>query len=285
MEEMISNSYVALLDQDTVLITHPLDKNKRVKLYRIVALKSFKLLDFDISIRQGTVGGLVEGLHNLDPDSPVWVANRARVFDNAKIMYGSLVTDSCVVFGNAEIRASRLKNYARVHGRAQVIDSTLSDLVEVKDNATVLESTMENSTMAFNNANLQRCHLKVGSCARGNVIAIDTVLDETTQIGGDARLINCKLLHDAKVFDGRHEDQTFDDETELKYEAFDGNLNDLQPVSFTFEGHNYNGYAWLIPGKSRSIVYSDSNGKNVLKTRTGMNLTITSEDLFGKPTF
>jgi carbonic anhydrase/acetyltransferase-like protein (isoleucine patch superfamily) len=282
---MIHNGYVALLDQDTVNLKHPTIENKFIKLYRICALKTFKLSEFGITIEKNTVGGYVEGLHNLDPDIPSWVGHRSRVFDNAKISYGSLLTESCVVFGNAEIKASRLKNYARVLGDAKVVESTLEDLVEIKDNATVVNSHMKNSTMAFNNATVQGSSLEIGSCARGDSILIDSHLTDTTQVGGTAKLINCNLLHDAKVFEGKHENITFDEEQELVYETFSGNLNDLKPVTFEFEGRTYSGYAWLIPGKSRSLVYQDKFGKNILKTRNSMNLTVTAKQLFGTEFF
>ena len=149
---MIHNSYVALLDQDKITIKHPTNDSRQVTLYRICALKTFKLPAFDIVIEKNTVGGYVQGLHNLDPEAPSWVGHRSRVFDDAKILHGSLLTESCVVFGNAEIRASRLKHYARVLDDAQIIESTLENLVEVKGSATVLKSTMCNSTMVFNNA-------------------------------------------------------------------------------------------------------------------------------------
>lgn len=285
IDGMISNHYIALLDQDTILIKHPKDNDKTVKLYRIIALKTFRLTEFDKTIEKGTIGGFIEGLHNVDPDAPVWIANRARVFDDAKILHGSYISDSAVIFGNAQIKASRIKNYARAYGNVNIVESTISDLAEIKDNATLVNCNINNSAMVFNDANLTRCSLNIGSCARGNVIAIDTKLNNTTQIGGNARLINCELFNDAKVFDGRHDDKIFDDENELVYEVFDGNINDLQPVEFKFEGQTYNGYAWLIPGKSRSLVYSDMHGKEVLKTKLGMNLTVTAEELFNKPVF
>tara|TARA_Y100000389_G_C17456332_1_gene518443 strand:+ start:2349 stop:3206 length:858 start_codon:yes stop_codon:yes gene_type:complete len=285
MDQMIHNSYVALLDQDKITIKHPTNDSRQVTLYRICALKTFKLPAFDIVIEKNTVGGYVQGLHNLDPEAPSWVGHRSRVFDDAKILHGSLLTESCVVFGNAEIRASRLKHYARVLDDAQIIESTLENLVEVKGSATVLKSTMCNSTMVFNNASIQDSSLKIGSCVRGNAIVLNTTLTDTTQIGGDARVVDCKLSNDAKIFDGKHEGKTFNVSQDLIYETFDGNLNDLKPVSFQFSGTDYSGYAWHIPGKSRSLVYRDKAGKHVLKTRNSMNLSITSKQLYDTDTF
>jgi len=285
MEGMIHNGYLALLDQDTVQLKHPTIQNKLIKLYRTIALKSFKLTEFDITIEKGTVGGYVEGLHNFNELTPSWVHHRCRVFDNAKISHGSYLTDSCVVFGNAEIRASRLKDHARVSENAIVVESTLEKLSDVKGNATLLQCRTTNSTMVFDNANLQRTSLEMGSCARGDVIALDCKLYDTTQIGGTAKLVNCVLKNDAKVFDGEYNDTTFDEETELVYETFRGNLSDLQHVTFTFEGVSYNGYAYIIPGKSRSLVYKDKSAKYILKTRNQMNLTVTSKQLYDTDVF
>ena len=172
------------------------------------------------TIEKHTIGGYVESLDNLDPVNPVWVDHRARVFDSAKILNGSLVTESCVIFGNAEIDASRVKHYARVHGNAKVTKSTVKDLSEIKGDAKIFNCQVGNSAMVFENATVNDTILETGSCIRGNSIVINCILKDTAQIQGDSQVTNCKLGGRAVILEGNHENETFYEDYNLKTESY-----------------------------------------------------------------
>ncbi len=284
-DELIHNGYLALLDEDTIVINHPFDEKQQIKLYRIIAIRAFKILEHDIVIRNGTIGGFVESLDNIDSDTYNWLDHRARVFGKAKISHGTYMTESSAVFDNADVRGSRLKNYSRVYNDAVVIDSQLNDLVEVRDNSSLINCKMYNSSMTFKNANLNDCTMKMGSSVRGDAILVNCQLNDTCQVGGTAKLVSCELFNDARVFDGEHRDESFDDEQILHSEVFGGELTDLVSVRFEFNLVTYNGFIFASPGKKRSLVYADQNGGTLLKTKNGMHLTVTAMELYGTEYF
>lgn len=300
---MVQNDYVALLDADTINVKHPITKNT-IKLYRTIALRSFKLDRYDSviiselerltselttiksqileledkqenlnvvineltlkeefrrvkelqselevnakhlenlktqaedidlkitnnsnildtkTIEKHTIGGYVQSIDNLDPDNPVWVDHRARVFDTAKILNGSLVTESCVIFGNAEIDASRVKHYARVHGNSKVVKSTVKDLSEIKGDAQLFNCQVGNSAMVFENAIVRNTILETGSCIRGKSIVDNCILKDTSQIQGESEVTNCKLGGRAVILEGIHSNETFYEDYNLKTESY-----------------------------------------------------------------
>lgn len=300
---MVQNDYVALLDADTINVKHPITK-KTIKLYRTIALKSFKLdrydsviiseletlsdefelikneiaeleskqenlnvvineltlkeefrrvkelqseleinvkhledlriksedLDLKMSnnrnildtqtIEKHTIGGYVESIDNLDTNGPVWVGHRSRVFDSAKILNGSLITESCIVFGNAEINASRIKHYARVHGNSKIVKSTIKDLSEIKGDAQLFNCQVGNSAMIFENAIVNNTVLETGSCIRGNSIVENCILKDASQIQGDSKVINCKLGGRAVILNGTYENESFYEDYNLKTESY-----------------------------------------------------------------
>jgi carbonic anhydrase/acetyltransferase-like protein (isoleucine patch superfamily) len=167
-----------------------------------------------------TIGGYVESIDNLDPDNPVWVDHRARVFDNAKILNGSLVTESSVIFGNSEIDASRIKNYARIHGNSKITKSTVKGLSEIKGNVKLFNCQVSNSAMIFEHADVSNTILETGSCIRGNAVVDRSILKDTSQIQGNSQVVNCKLGGRAVILEGEHSNASFYEDYNLKTESY-----------------------------------------------------------------
>lgn len=170
-------------------------------------------------IEMHSIGGYVESLENLDPDNPVWVDHRCRVFDNAKILKGSLVTEGAVIFGNSIIESSRVRNYARIHGDAHIINSSIQDLTEIRGKSRVINTHVKNSAMIFENSRVEDCVLETGSCIRGNSYVKSSILKDTSQIQGDSEVINCKLSGRAVILNGNHQNESFYEDYNLKTES------------------------------------------------------------------
>ena len=93
------------------------------KLFRIRALANIPA----IGVKAGTLGGCVEGEHNLSQEGDCWVSANARVYGNAQVYRNSRV------YGNA-----RVYGYATVFGNAQVFENaSLSENSRVSDSARV----------------------------------------------------------------------------------------------------------------------------------------------------
>lgn len=225
---MVQNSYIGLLDKDTITIKHPITKQD-VKLFRVISLKSFRLEIYNHEnpeepilkpVKQFSIGGWVQSLDNLDTE-PVWVDHRVRVFDKAKIVSGSLVTENCLIFGNSVIESSRLENYCRIHGDAHVKNCKISDLTEVKGKTRIENSILKNSSMVFEDAIVENCELSVGSCIRGKAHVKFSKLTDTSQIQGDSQVSNCELSGRSVILTGVHENQNYFQDDNLKIDFFD----------------------------------------------------------------
>jgi carbonic anhydrase/acetyltransferase-like protein (isoleucine patch superfamily) len=113
---------------------------------RIVAAKDF-VLQNGKTVKAGSLGGWVEGEHNLSQDGKCWIDDDAMVlmnasvsddvyvfhnaviYNDAKIRDGAIVCDNAEVFqnanvyGNAQILGdSRVYGSAEIHGNAQITD-------------------------------------------------------------------------------------------------------------------------------------------------------------------
>jgi len=167
-----------------------------------------------------TIGGYVESIDNLDPTTPVWVGHRARVFDSAKILNGSLITESAVIYGNAQVDCSRVKHYARIHGNSKVVKSTIKDLSEIKGNAQLSNCQVSNSAMIFEDAVVSDSILETGSCIRGNAVVKQTILKDASQIQGKTEVLNCKLGGRAVLLEGQYQNQSFYEDYNIKTESY-----------------------------------------------------------------
>ena len=107
-------------------------------LYRIAALKDF-YAGFSLSttdscvarlgfaVRQGDIGGFVEGQHNLSQEGSCWIGPGAAVFEKA------VVTDNALVPGiRRSIPTVTVRNYARIYGYA-----TVKEFVQIRDQAQI----------------------------------------------------------------------------------------------------------------------------------------------------
>lgn len=218
MTDMIENSYVALLKHDNIKMRHPTILNKIVVLYRIIATKSFHLKSDVVGavvVNKYDIGGYVESIDNLDPDNPVWLENQSRVFDKAKLLNNTYLTDYSAVFGDAVLDNTRMENYSRAYGKVTVTNSVLSDLTEVRNNAKVFNSTLKNSSIVINNATVNDSTLSEGASVTGNSVVTKCKISDIAQVNGDAKISNCILNNAAAVKNGIHEHTTMSSELNL----------------------------------------------------------------------
>lgn len=170
------------------------------------------------TIEMHTIGGYAQSIDNFDPDTPVWIGNKSRIFDNAKLLNGSLVTESALIFGNAKVDCCRIKNYARIHGNCEVIKSTLQDLCEIKGHAKLTNTQVKNSAMIFQNAVVSDSILETGALIRGEAVVNNSILKDASQIQGDSEVYNCKLGGRFVIMEGKHINETYYEDYNLKTE-------------------------------------------------------------------
>ena len=102
-------------------------------LFRIKALKDFN------NVKNGDIGGYVEGEKNLSQLGDCWIYDNAVVRDNAKIYNNAVIRDYASVCDNARIWGdSKILNYGQVYGNAEVCgDAVVCNCTNVYHNARV----------------------------------------------------------------------------------------------------------------------------------------------------
>lgn len=113
-----------LTDKFITIYSH--EKNCKVKLYRIKAIRSFG------NVKVGDLGGFIESENNLAQYWTCWVYDNAMVYDNAR------------VYGNAKIcNNARVCNHAKVYDNAIIEDNALIAInAQVYENARVSGSAV-----------------------------------------------------------------------------------------------------------------------------------------------
>jgi len=173
-----------LLKSDYIDLVHPDNKQKTVRLYRIISLKDFYIPQFG-QIKYSEIGGYVQSEDNLSHDGNCWVTHNGKVFDNAIIMEDAVVKDDAAVYGHAEIKgSSKIKNLARVRGNSKIIDSVISDKTDVKGNAYLYAVIMKNASMIYENAKVENCILYDGTMIHGDSKVNECILKDVSEIRG-----------------------------------------------------------------------------------------------------
>lgn len=99
-------------------------KYKGYTLHRIKALKDI-VINTEITIKKGTLGGWIEKEYNLSQDGNCWVSGKAKVFGDAIVKGHAYVSDYVEVHGNAIIRDNaKVYGYADVYGHSWIGDNS-----------------------------------------------------------------------------------------------------------------------------------------------------------------
>lgn len=132
-----TNKKYKLLDTDTTKATYG-----DITLYRIEAKKSFG------NIKKGSKGGYIESEENLSVEGNAWVADKARVWDDAEVTENALVAGNAQVYHRARVSGdAKVYGNARVNGDSQVYDkakvygdSEIYGDAQIKDSAEVYDT-------------------------------------------------------------------------------------------------------------------------------------------------
>lgn len=136
------------------------------ELYRIRATEEILNDKGGIVAQKGDLGGFVQSEENLGQSGYDWIADNAKVYDNAYISGGSIVRDNAEVFGNAVvldksdisgdcavsgdcvIDSSQISEHARVFGRAYVDKSILGGMISVFGNSIITSTDLHEYKLA-----------------------------------------------------------------------------------------------------------------------------------------
>ena len=110
-------------------------------LYRIKALKDFG------NVKNGDIGGYVEGEKNLSQYGDCWIYDNAKVYDNAEVCDNAQVCGKAKVYGNAYVCGNaKVCCKARVEDNAVVWNNAqIYGYAKVCDNAQICGDTIISS--------------------------------------------------------------------------------------------------------------------------------------------
>lgn len=159
-------------------------------LYRIRALKDFKKYYDDWTrenrnlILKGTLGGYVEGYHNLSQNGDCWIRDNAKVFGNAEIYDDSSVRENSIVCDGVKI-----------YGKSDILDFS-----KVSGNAILKDCTMHGNSKVSGNCKLTKVTVSNWGNISGNAVVENSEVYELAEVFGDSKIVNSKINRRAKVF-------------------------------------------------------------------------------------
>lgn len=208
-----------LLKKDYVDVVHPLNERKKLRLYRIIALRDIYIQARDgvtIHVKPNQVGGFIENENCLDQLDESWIDHNAKVFDNSNVSGDSYVRLNAHIYNNSLIYArSCISHYAHIS------NSTISQSL-VEDAATVINSKVVDSKVK-QNALIKDSSLIESIVKGGSLVEADSALKKTkvsdvcTIISSN--LTNCKYSGRAIIKDQQKENETLEEPYNLNIEV------------------------------------------------------------------
>lgn len=177
-----------ILKNDHIDIKHPKTK-KPVRLYRILALKSFECKVGTVT--EGSIGGFIADESNLNQNDSSWLFHLSKIFDNA-LLVDSVMLDNAIACQNAIIQDSICRVQALVSGDATIIDSEISNGASVDGDTKISQSKVFDSVRVWGSAIVERSVLHDGVIVRDHAKVKNCVLRDTVSIKGISDIENCQ---------------------------------------------------------------------------------------------
>lgn len=117
------------------------DKTKKV-LLRIRATKNFA------TIKAGDLGGRIESEDNLSQKGMCWVSEDSVVCENARVYGDAAIIEGCLITGNS-----------RVYGKSIVSDSYVKDLANISGLTYISKSHITDSTRVGGHSSIRNAHI------------------------------------------------------------------------------------------------------------------------------
>lgn len=125
-------------------------RGKDYTFYRVRALKDIPRHN----VLKGDIGGWVEHELNLSQFGDCWIANDARVGDDAMVRADALVSHQASVFAK-----SYVQDDSRVLHRATVVNTRIDDSVRVEGESHVYDSNLREHLIVTEQARIENSHI------------------------------------------------------------------------------------------------------------------------------
>jgi len=180
------------------------------KLYRIRALKA--IFNVMCTIPKGSVGGYVEGYHNLSQKGSCWIFDNSKVYGNAEVSRSSAILYGTEIYGNARVKDSIVKNSSKVFGNAIVKNhSEINEGSKVCGNAVIVNSRIDKSTYVLCNASV---------ISKGGIILNDSSVGDNSTVtispGASTEFRQLIAINNSKI-EVLREDSNIPDKSDIIY--------------------------------------------------------------------
>lgn len=221
----MSDKKYQLIKRDYIDIKHPTAiGNKVVRLYRILALKTFQNPQFG-EIKEGEIGGYVQSEDNLSHDGTCWIAHTAKVFDTAIVKDDAIVQDNAGVFETAQVVTdSVIKGLARIRGSAIVDSCKIGDKSDVLGSPKIFNVTMHNSARIYGNATVSHTIMSDGAMIHGDAQVFKSVLKDISEIRGNAVVHQGQYTGRSIITEGERINETLHADVDLAITVGKGEL-------------------------------------------------------------
>lgn len=165
-----------------------------IKLFRIIALVDFEFKSPDgyvIHIKKGQLGGLIQAEKNLSQNDSSWIANSAKLFDNATIS-NSLIRDEAWVFGNVQVADSIVSRKTHIFDSVKIVKSYIDDNVDISGTSYIANSKVVNSCKIVGSSNIDNCEMFGGSRVSDSKVSWSKMYDQAEVRKGSV-VENCVL--------------------------------------------------------------------------------------------
>jgi len=201
-----------ILNNDYLQIKHPAT-GKQIKLFRIISLKNFRTKN-GYDVKNGEVGGYIEGEQNLSQNDFSWVFNTAQVFDDA-LLIDTTVHDQSRVFGSCILTDCEIRRKVRIWGTCTLSVCYITDNVDISGECEILNTKIFNSCVVTGKCKVYECHLSNGSRIGGSSVVKTTILQDVSEITGGSIVENCRFSGRTFVKNSKHYNEDLEQNIEL----------------------------------------------------------------------
>lgn len=211
---------ITLLTNNPITIKHPRNRNKLVRLYRIIANEDLFILN--TTIPKGTIGGFVEKIENLNNS---WVVPNSKIFDSA-IVSNSLISGNSFIFDSARVEYSKISINSRIFNNAEVVNCEVSGKVDIHGNSKVNNSIIKDSAVIRGTAEVAFSEITQGAFISGPSKVNSCVIRDVSSVTGNSTLIKCTLTGKYRADNLSAKDSELHTDIDLNLEAPERDYNE-----------------------------------------------------------
>jgi NDP-sugar pyrophosphorylase family protein len=215
-----------ILKNDHKTFLHPYTENP-VRVFRIIYVSDVTwtnpFTDTEHTISAGTIGGFIASEVNLSHTDTSVILNNAIVFGNATLK-DTFVRDSASVFDDCSVIESEVFGTSRIFGKTKAKNCIFRDTCNVGGMLDLERCYITNSANISGVCRIHDTSMYVGSIIRGQCNVYDCQLTDVSEICGISTIRNCRLSGRVFLKNANVQNQSFNETIQLSVTQKEGDL-------------------------------------------------------------